>query len=86
MQYAHPCYCSPKNTSGCCIMSNRIHAAEVCDARDDASSTAAGHIKKASQKWNASIFLKRNRKSIKPVNDLLHSAVHLILLLCGEIR
>ena len=29
-----------KNTSGCCIMANRIHAAEVCDARDDDSSNA----------------------------------------------
>jgi len=35
---------TPRNTSGCSTMPNRIHAAQVCDARDDDSSNAVDKI------------------------------------------
>jgi len=37
---------TPKNTSGCSIMPSRIHAAQVCDARDDDSSNAVDQKKR----------------------------------------
>ena len=33
---------TPKNTSGCSKMPNRVTAAQECDARDDDSSNADG--------------------------------------------
>ena len=52
---------TPKNTSGCCKMANRIHAAEECDARDDDSSNTAGNKKCIS---NVEQYLKAKRLNL----------------------